>query len=742
MLSVSTLVVAIVLVIVVFLFYDRFIIKDFDADAFTVRSNILKEYLRRVGASNVVPEELGYVSQVDNHAYHVTHFNTSTLAVLRTDVYDDRLQTFNFQTQDFTLVPEEGEEESRLIFTEVTRDKIAPSNISFYPLDEHKFVAHADDGDVVMSCNDGVFDGTQCATAPVCSAPNTILPLTEDSLNRLVFNKLSARHKQLTHNPQHHSTLYVRCDENAEPHIEECDSGELFQDGECVFRSDYITANDYGLVIAANIAELSAKNVEVVRGRDAKVRDVTEKVGVATEDVPVYDSNNIKTYGLKTNFDLRHSAQVVEVPFDSPEAKVGVQITRAKTQTMIETTNPEVQSIKARVQTTRAKAQTMRVATDDADIIEASLKEFGNGEVGIMGKNAKSFSMNVNIGSKKTKVYKKDAVRLLGDEDLEVKLVHNEPKLQNEPKREHTMVVPVNDNLLHDYTPCLERGTGHTFVDASVSNNQYVECLANANLFVHTCRSRQFDGESYRCDVEDVCADFEDGTGEFINSMSNENITFDTGRTVCRDYQVVQVLECDTTNFVDAKKFDHPLHVALELNLPREVFHETECAPYNFDLVKIDNDNFRVRVDNTLGLDFSSMMIGRVSKVRDEDSLNRCEKVSDLVTYSRNLGELALDPKNCMGVECVGTNSVTVDVFDNTRYNLCDEHGALTEEVMLDDDEYVDFRSKKVVKREGYAGECRMDEGVDYFDEPFRMVGEISCFFTMPMFEATRAELM
>jgi len=726
MLSVSTLVVAIVLVIVVFLFYNQFILKDFDTDAYTVRSNILREYLRRAERNNLIPEQLGYVSQVDNHAYHVTYFNTSTLALVRTDVYDDRLQTFNFQSQDFTLVEQE---DSARVFTDLSRNKIAPSNISFHPDDIHKFVAHADDGDVVMTCKDGIFDGTQCVTTPICSEPNTVLPLTEDALNQIVFNRLSARHKELTHNPQHHATLYVRCDENAEPHIEECESGEVFQNGECVFRTEHITANDYGLVTAANIPELMAKNVEFVKKVEKnKDRDLDNLKTYGLDNLKTYGLDNLKTYGL----DDRH------FEFNKPTTNVR-RSTIVPQNTTAQTTRLEVQTTRLEPQTTKPEPQT-RVETTDADIIEGSRKEFGTGELGVIEKVSKTLSMNVNIGSQKTKTYA--FVNKKVEDKVVVEESYKEPNTK-ESNRAPKMVIPVNDNLFHNYTPCDEYGIGHTFVDASVSNNQYIECLDNNNLFVHTCHNRLFDGKSYTCDMEDMCADFEDGTGNLINSMGNENITFDTGRTVCRDYKVVQVLECDTENFVDAKKFNHPLNVTLELNLPREIFNETECVPYNFDLVKINNDNFRVHVDNKLKLDFSSMMIGRVSKIRDEESLKRCDKVSSLVTYSRNLGELALDPKNCMGVECVGANSVTVDVFDNTRYNLCDERGTLIEEgLMLKDDEYVDFRNNEIVKREGYAGQCRMKEGENYFDEPFRMVGEISCFYTMPMFEIARDDLI
>lgn len=612
---------------------------------------MLKQYLKTVNTSNRIPPALGYVSHVDNHAYYVSYFDTASLAYLGTEMYDDRLQTFNFVTQDFTVVPETP---PFTVLTQLTKNKTIPSNISFYPDDEHKFVAHTDDGVTILKCaDDEYFDGNQCVYTPVCSKPDTMLPLTEDALNKLVFNKLSARHKTLTHKLKHHPTLFVRCDENLVPRIEECGDGEIFEKDSCVFRPN-ITSNGQGLVTSAKISELRAKNV--------------------------------KTYISEENC-RTHSYGFDDVP-----------------------------SRRSSLTTTIPKTLSMH----DAELASKKcFKTSGEVVLGIRPELSKSYATQTKFAFK-----------------------HNPSKLVDVVIKPIQMIVPVNDNLLHDCSPCSEYGAGHTFIDTSVSNNQFIECLSNNNLFVHTCQNRYYDGSKYMCDVEDVCVEFENGTGNIINSMSNENITFDTGKTVCRDYKVVEVVECDTQNFVSQKKFKHPFNVVLELNLPKQVYGEEGCVSYNFNLIQINNDNYKVRAKNKLDIDFSSFMVGRVSKIKNEEQLQSCDRVSDLVTYSKNLGELALDSKNCMGVECVGDKVVTVDVFDNTQYNLCELGAVVQERIKLNMDEYVDFRNNAVVKHEEYKGECRMEEGDHYFDNVFRIVRDIPCFYTMPMFDIEKDDIV
>ena len=157
------------------LFYNYLIITDFDTDSFTARLGVLTEYLRTVG-DNVVPNIIGYVSHVNDNNYIVSYFYTDSLKLHETVAKNEFEEQFDFASQSFVR----------------KRSDDTTASVSFVGNDIRKFVAHADDGDVVMDCGNGLFDGTSCAPEPICNAPNRKLPLTEDNLNELVFNRMAA----------------------------------------------------------------------------------------------------------------------------------------------------------------------------------------------------------------------------------------------------------------------------------------------------------------------------------------------------------------------------------------------------------------------------------------------------------------------------------------------------------------------------------------------------------------------
>ncbi|UYE99146.1 MAG: vp91 [Betabaculovirus sp.] len=270
-------------------------------------------------------------------------------------------------------------------------------------------------------------------------------------------------------------------------------------------------------------------------------------------------------------------------------------------------------------------------------------------------------------------------------------------------------MVPVNHTHPFDVGPCLNHDIGYTFASVRVASSQYFECLENNNLFLHTCQENVVVRNGrYECDMEKDCMEFENGTGVIINTIHNNNITFDTGKSVCENYRIIQVVECDTGDFVSDKTFSHPLHVTFNVALPSHVFDtETDsCVDYSLDKVHVTNDTFTVDVATYTSLKHN--MIGRVSKINNIKQFFDSDKVSDFITYSRDVNEIAFDPTNFTALDCVGDgDTILVDLLDNTRYNVC-SNGVFVEEITLKNDEFVD-NNNQMQKLNGYKGQCRYD---------------------------------
>ncbi|AAS82646.1 ORF91 [Agrotis segetum granulovirus] len=655
MLSLSTLVVAIFLVIIVILFYNVFIEKDFNQSAFNAKVNALTEFLKN--NHEPLPRKLMFISHVFSPYYYITEFDVESFKTLSVKAHDERVEHFSFLDQIFRE-PNNDDSDSLSerggapIYTKF-QNRIKESSISFHPESVTKFIAHADDGDSIVECHNGEFNGAECIPYPICKQSNVDIPLTEDTLNRLVFNKLLARQRNITNVMKTHPSLYVRCDANLTPHMQECDIGETFLDNRCVTEPFLFT--DEGVVLNAKLNKFKVPNIKIV---SAKLH---------------------KRYHNDIQEERKESAvRIVELDADDPPK----------------------------------------------NFVKTSFES----PVGITSKNTNNYSLRVNLGFQKTVGFNKDSL----DRSI----------IEGLKNKNSNLVFPINDNSLHDNTPCTEYGTGHTYIDLTIGTDQFIECLDNHNIFIHSCLTRGFMDGKYFCDKEEICTDFEFGAGEIINSLSNDHISFDTGKTVCSNYQITQIVECDTENVVPSKQFDHPFNVSLELNLPKEVYNGELCVPFDVDLVHIKNDNFKVNVENKLNINFSKSMIGRVSKITTLEMLSAA-KLSALVTYSRNLGEICLDPYTCAGLECDGEGAVVVDIFDNTQYNVCDENGeAVQHKVQMKENEYMDFVKGKIVENSNYHGECRLQEGDDYFEKMFREVQDVSCFYTMPMFELNKEDII
>ncbi|AIS92092.1 P95 [Erinnyis ello granulovirus] len=593
MISISSILIISILLITMFVMYNTVVVDTFDNNLFTVRLNVLKEYLRTVGDDVVVPSTIGYVTHVQHNKYVVTYFDTTTLKDMGVHVHDATREEFSFASQTYSNV--------------FLREDAA--SVSFVANDDRKFMLHLDDDVYTMSCEDDeVFDGVQCAQKPICDKSDVNLPLTSDRLNRILFNDYSAQRKPVTDDSsKHHPTAYVKCDSTQTPQIEECLNGEMFNGTHCVYE-------------------------------------------------PVLQTNGKGTVGY-VNFE-----------------KI----------------------------TNFAISRTMDYNT----INENELN----------GQNEESNKMTKKVGFKNC-----------GNGKLYTKLV-----AVNTTGQEQYMV-PVNYTHPFDVTPCLNHDVGYTFASLRVASSQYFECLDNNNLFLHTCNDNvTVRNGRYECDKEVDCMQFEDGTGVIINTVHNNNISFDTGKSVCNNYKIQEVVECDTGDFVVDKVFSHPLSVTFNVALPSHVFDPEldKCVDYSVDRVHVTKDTFTVDVPTYPSLKHS--MIGRVSKISDKKHFQQSDNISEFVTYTRDVNEIAFDPINFTALDCTSTDgtSILVDLLDNTRYNIC-VHGVVDKEIILENDEFVDFNNQ-VQKLNGYTGQCRFDDSVNYFDQYHRIVDGYECYFTVP----------
>ncbi|AEB00374.1 capsid vp91 [Clostera anachoreta granulovirus] len=624
MISVTSVLFMIFLVTMVLLFYNRFIVDDFNNVSFTTRLNVLKNYMRMVGDDMRVPHSLGYVSKVNGDTYTVTYFDTETMNDVDTQHHDRTVEEFNFVRQSYTPV---------------NVGQLNSSSVSFVAYDPQKFVAHADDGDVIMHCEHGVFDGTQCVPMPVCERADINIPLTETVLNRLLFDRHSAQTKPQSNATKHHPTVYVHCDSDRFPHIEECPNGDTFNGHRCVSNPP-IGTNGAGVVTSVKLDKVGGNPYVVYSSKMfGRRRRVTSK-----------------------NKGITHVVQTDEL------------------QSMI---------------------------TDTAHDTRLSM--------------IKTVACSRKILYSKNKAVNE----MLVLQPLNLIDNHNELQIKRS-----TPMVPVNCTYPFDASPCLDNKLGHTFTYETLAPNQFLECLDNNNLLLHTCGSVSFKDGVHVCDVDSDCVDLKNGSGVVVNTIHGDNISFDTGRLTCLNHNIVNVLECDTTDFVSDKMFVHPFDVTFNITLPTQVYdaYTQTCVDYNVDNVSINNDAFKVTVKDMPEL--SGSMVGRVSKIISQKALLDENMVSRFVTYSRDVGEVVLDPKTCTVTECGESNSgIIVDVLENGRYNLCRD-GVLLNEVILKEDEYVD---KGEIKRiEGYSGQCRYKDGDDYFDVPIRIIDGYKCEFTVP----------
>ncbi|AJK91762.1 vp91/p95 [Spodoptera frugiperda granulovirus] len=716
MLSVSTLVLVIIMVAFLVYFYHNFIINDFDGTEFDTRLTVLREYLKSA-RNGVYPNELGYVSDVNGHQYVVTYINTANMTKIRQTTHDDREETFSFIDQTFNPVTAIGTIAPLLINTRTEAVNVA-SSISFHPSNNRMFIAHTDDGDVTMECPSGRFDGEKCADLPVCSRPDTILPMTEGRMDRLIYNKPTKYPEELTYG-RAHPTLYVRCDENLEPHVEECEDGHTFQTNtlRCVPNPSLKTDNGVVTSFESDAFDFKTYGDDVQVSVDESV-PTTSNVNPTTSDVNHTTFSTVtKSYGTQKAYNFNVDSANFNVDF-GPKSKPQKHLDPGI----------DINSDQIDIKNINFRSKRGQQALEDGTLIPKRQRR----------PNAANAEQ---INELKTQLEQRDARNLkLQQTKMTFKnLTFDTPPppptdnvLINIPAP--PFVTPVNDNSTHSSQPCTKYGAGYTFIDDTLSDNQYLECLDDSNLFLHTCTARLRDGSRYYCEREDVCAAFENGNGEIVHGERNDNVSFDTGRTVCRDYNVFEVVECDTGNFVTDIKFKHPLNVELHVNLPREVYDNDadDCLPFRTDLVNIHRDTFRIKIENPYDIDFGTMAVGRVTKMDNLSLKNDNNDLHSILTYARDMDEVALDPVTGVSVDCTD-DAITVDLFSGKLYTLCNDDKVLIEAGEMLPDQYYDVKERQLARSPNYRGQCRIPEHERYVDLAHRTVAGIDCFYASPI---------
>lgn len=743
-------------------FYYKFIIYEFDDEVFDTRLMVLKEYLLNSRDGTPYPTELGYVSHVDNHQYRVTYFSTANLTELRYTTRDDREETFSFLEQSFspvntqnTLIP--------LLLNNGTESTNIASSVSFHPSDKTKYIAHLDDGDAEMDCKTGVFDGHQCVAFPVCDEPDTVLPMTENRLNRLVFNNNTSKAYDSVNEDvaPAHATLYVRCDENAVPHVEQCDDGEKFDGTSCVY--DPILETQEGLV--TNVQRGVSGNLLLrYDSNEVKFAEYGNEVTVTQS----LNENVAPSLAYVTKFDLGKGStkyfpgETKNKIYDDLQ-NITMKTSKATKSSLKFNTDLVQEESTLNFNINSASSKDPNSSTND-------IKSTLNYNANLENNNLKGLESEIDIKdhiikfkSKRAKAHLVDGLskrekRALNAAELlpEIKKELEENDLRNYKLHQTKMtfknfnfspkppedsvqfeslpppyITPVNDNSSHSCQPCVQFGAGHTFVDSTVSDNQFLECLDDNNLFLHTCTERLKNGPRYYCVKEDVCVSFENGNGELVHGERNDNVSFDTGRTVCRDYNVFEVVECDTGNFVPGIKFNHPLTVELHVNLPKEIYDNDtdECLPFRTNLVHIHRDTFKVDLQNNYDINFSTMAVGRVSKM--DNLIHNNSDLHSILTYARDMDEVAINPANGVSIDCTN-EPLTVDLFGGKLYTICN-NGLVVEAGEMSTDQYFDVNEKRLARNASYAGQCRIADHERYVDLAYRTINGVNCFYTSPL---------
>nr|ANS70977.1 viral protein 91 kDa/p95 [Lymantria dispar multiple nucleopolyhedrovirus] len=265
MLTVSLLLAAIFVVVIFSIFY-LIVYSEFDEGEFERRLRVTLEYMRRTNADFPLPPTLAYVSHINENAFEVTAFDTSTMALLARSQHDDTVETFNFLAQAFEPVMHAPD-----------APRVLP-----HPDDRSKFLIRGDDGWMHVDCpNEERFDETafKCVPLSVCEdkTPGNY-GLTESLINRLILNHRVAINVSPDDQERRvHPTMYLRCVTGGSHVVLECPERQTFdpQSGQCVTRNECENRPD-DYVLNVFPAHLNADEYLVCLGGQSAVRSCGE----------------------------------------------------------------------------------------------------------------------------------------------------------------------------------------------------------------------------------------------------------------------------------------------------------------------------------------------------------------------------------------------------------------------------------------------------------------------------------
>ncbi|CDG73256.1 vp91/p95 capsid associated Protein [Spodoptera exigua multiple nucleopolyhedrovirus] len=250
---VPLLLVAIILILLFSIFY-LIIYSEYNEQDFENKLRVVTEYAKRTNADHPLPAVIRYVSEVDGDFYVVRTIDTSNLNEIRTELFDDRVETFNFIEQTFEP-------------TEPPSVRVRANSI-----DRTKYALRGDDGWIEFDCPpDERFDATSntCVPIPPCDGKTPgMYGLTERLIDSLVLHHRVPRVADDASNI--HPTMYLRCLEGGSHVVEECPANHLFNGVECELRNDCANRPD-GFVLNLFPEQLNINEYMICENGENKI---------------------------------------------------------------------------------------------------------------------------------------------------------------------------------------------------------------------------------------------------------------------------------------------------------------------------------------------------------------------------------------------------------------------------------------------------------------------------------------
>jgi Viral capsid protein 91 N-terminal/Chitin binding Peritrophin-A domain len=252
-----------------------------------------------------------------------------------------------------------------------------------------------------------------------------------------------------------------------------------------------------------------------------------------------------------------------------------------------------------------------------------------------------------------------------------------------------------------DAHPCALQGEGFTYITDSIGEQQYFRCTSTNNAELVTCILRVYQDEKYQCAGDSICTQFENGTGTLLNSYQDDNVQFDTGILVCDNYEILDNIQCDSTNILENKIFNSKFIVAL--HLPKEIYDSVSrnCIDFKENLITTTSPYFAVQsLPNHLNVEFETAMIGDIERL--DVLLSDENKLNDAMLYARNNNSIGLN-LNGDDIDCLGDH--LYDIFYAVQLNNC-ENNVLIKAVVLKNNEYIKSFNNSVGEDFDYNSAC------------------------------------